>query len=264
MRASGTGRAGGSSGRAWGGAARAERGWRIERRADGGGSRLARRAILGPMRAPTALLRRLPPTLDVALRTSADGVDAAALSPEECARMGAFAHPDRRQAFGLGRMAAHALVARHLGEGHRIEVAPDGALSAGGRALSLAHTGRGEGAMAVAALAHGGGRVGVDLERIAPRRPDLWQRLLHPDERDLLDALGGPTDAAQTLLWTLKEAVLKAERTGLRAGLRSVRLALDGATPGAGTAAGPSRGGWRLAWGDAGGAWLAVAWADEA
>lgn len=215
------------------------------------------------MRVPPSLLRHLPPTVSVALRTADEGVDEAALPPDERARMAAFAHPDRRLAFGLGRTAAHVLVAQHLGDGHRIAVAPDGALAAGACALSLAHTGRGGGALAAAALAHGGGRVGVDAERIAPRRPDLWRRLLRPDEHDVLDGLGGPTDRSQTLLWTLKEAVLKAERTGLRAGLRSVRLALDdvSADHGRGRADGPTAP-WDVAWSDVGDVWVAVAWAD--
>ena len=68
--------------------------------------------------------------------------------------------------------------------------------------------------------------------------------MLRDDERPALDALGGPTDDAQTLLWSMKEAVLKGQRTGLRAGARSVRLTLDTAPPGAvaGGAGGLGRG----------------------
>ena len=130
--------------------------------------------------------------------------------------------------------------------------------------MSIAHTGRGGDAAALAAV-HSA-PVGVDLERVAPRRPDLWRRISNPAEQPVLDALGGPTDDAQTLLWTLKEAVLKGQRTGFRAGGRSVTLSLeaDGAPPPLGLARATSaRVDWRIAYGRRGDLWLAVAWRDR-
>lgn len=212
----------------------------------------------------------LPPGLDVALARDGEGAPAA-LPPEERRRAEAFPHAERRRQFVLGRTAARALGARRLGCAPAdvpIRVGADGAPEVEGAFVSIAHAGRGAEAVGAAALADR--PVGVDVERVGPRRPDLWTRILAPDERPLLDALGGPTDAAQTLLWALKEAVLKGQRTGFRAGARSVRLAFDGgppdgAPPDGGGAVAESRqsGRWRLRYGRVGGLWLAVAWADR-
>ncbi|WP_412067821.1 4'-phosphopantetheinyl transferase family protein [Rubrivirga sp. IMCC43871] len=191
----------------------------------------------------------------------------AVLSADERERMATFASPARRQQFRLGRLAARTLA----GEAARIDpgavdlaVAADGAPTLPGAYLSIAHTGR---AGATAALAAVSTRpVGVDLERVATRRPDLWRRILHPEEYVLLEALGGPTNNTQTLLWALKESVLKAQRTGFRAGGKSVRLALaaDGAPPDRGTATATSdAGAWSLAFGREGDLWVAAAWRPD-
>ena len=150
------------------------------------------------------------------------------LSGEEHLRLEGFGHLARREGFVLGRTAARTLLAEALGctpEAAPLVVAEDGAPVVSGAPffVSIAHAG---GHLGGAALAER--PVGLDLEAIRPRHPDLWRRILTPEEHSALDALGGPTDEAQTLLWSLKEAVLKARRTGLRAGMRSVRLgALD-------------------------------------
>ncbi len=189
------------------------------------------------------------------------------LAPEERARLATFGHPSRQAQFVLGRTAARTLSADRLGLAPgsvRLGVAPDGAPEVAGLHVSIAHTGRGGDVAALAAVA--GRPVGVDLERVARRRPDLWTRILRDDERPVLDALGGPGDDAQTLLWTLKEAVLKGQRTGFRAGGRSVRLALDadGAPPerGVARARAQASGDWAVSFGRVGDLWLAVAWAD--
>lgn len=54
--------------------------------------------------------------------------------------------------------------------------------------------------------------VGVDLERIAKRRPALVERVLTRAERGLLP---GPDDNAFIRAWTAKEALLKAAGVGL-------------------------------------------------
>ncbi|WP_412063356.1 4'-phosphopantetheinyl transferase family protein [Rubrivirga sp. IMCC45206] len=198
-----------------------------------------------------------------------DGDDAradAVLSPDERDRLAGFASPARRRQFRLGRLAARTLAADVAGiepGAVALGVAGDGAPTVPGGHLSIAHTGRAGATAALAAVASG--PVGVDLERVAARRPDLWRRILHPDEHALLAALGGPTDDVQTLLWTLKEAVLKGQRTGFRAGGRSVRLALtaDGAPPAHGVATAASGAGrWRIAFGRVDDLWLAVAEVD--
>lgn len=191
--------------------------------------------------------------------------DAAGLTDAERARVASFGHADRRRGFVLGRAAARALLADRLGVAKAdvpLGVASDGAPVVGGApglCVSIAHAGRGAAAVGVAAVAPC--PVGVDAEPIRPRRPDLWRRLLRPDEHALLDRLGGPTDRTQTLLWSLKEAVLKGQRTGLRAGARSVRLALDDKRR-TGAAVADASGAWRLAWADIGGLWVSVAWVD--
>ena len=207
---------------------------------------------------------RLPPGTALGL---ARVPDPAALSDAERARAEAFASSDRQRQFALGRTAVRSLAAARLGCAPRavpLSVGADGAPEVEGAFVSIAHAGRGARAVGAAVLA--GRPVGIDLEAVRPRHPDLWRRVLSDDERPALDALGGPTDEAQTLLWALKEAVLKGQRTGLRAGARSVHLSLDadGAPPERGGATAESRlsGRWRLRYGRVGGLWLAVAWAS--
>ena len=192
----------------------------------------------------------------------------APLTPGERARLAAFGHADRRRQFALGRLSARTLAASRLGgepAGVPLGVAADGAPTLPGAHVSIAHTGRGLGTAALAAVADR--PVGVDLEAVGPRRPDLWRRILTAEERPLLEALGGPTDDAQTLLWCLKEAVLKGQRTGLRAGGRSVVLGLDaaGGAPHRGWARALSgvSGAWDVAFGREGALWVAVAWPAE-
>lgn len=187
------------------------------------------------------------------------------LSGAERARLEGFRSPDRRLGFALGRTAARGLLAHATGEAPehvRLDVAPDGSPVAPGRFVSIAHTGRGEASLGVAATAPV--PVGIDAEAVAARRPDLWRRLLSPAEYAVLDAFGGPTDEAQTLLWALKEAVLKGQRTGFRAGARSVVLALPDGTPEAGRvrAVADLSGAWEVAYATVGGAVVAVAWQE--
>ena len=208
----------------------------------------------------------LPPGLRARLATDTDDASGV-LDAAEAARRDAFGHADRRRQFELGRLAARTLAGERLGVAARsvpLAVGADGAPELDGGHVSIAHTGRAGAAAALAAV-HAA-PVGVDLERVAPRRPDLWRRLLNASERPALDALGGPTNDAQTLLWTLKESVLKGQRTGFRAGARSVTLSLDadGGPPALGAARAASAGArWRVAFGRSGDLWLAVAWLDE-
>ena len=208
----------------------------------------------------------LPDRVRVRLATESDSVDGA-LVADERGRVTGFKSPARQRQFALGRLAVRSLVGDVLGVRALdvpLRVAEDGAPEVPGLVVSIAHTGREGSVSAVAAV--GARSLGVDLERIAPRRHDLSRRILRPDEREVLDALGGPTDETQTLLWALKEAVLKAQRTGLRAGARSVRLELyaDGAPPDRGAAAAVSgAGAWTLTYGRLGDLWLAVAYEKQ-
>ena len=187
------------------------------------------------------------------------------LSPEERERLASFAHPDRRIGFVLGRTAARTLIGEALGvapEDAPLAVAESGAPvvtlapEAAPLFVSIGHAGRGEpiGGAALASVP-----VGLDLERITRRHPDLWRRMLAPEEHALLDAMGGPTDEAQTLAWSLKEAVLKGCQTGLRAGMRSITLMDVDAARQRLAARDGSGGLWRLRYERRGDVWVSVA-----
>ncbi len=219
------------------------------------------RLSVSPLRLPPL---RLPPGVAVGVATEPEP---GLLSPAERARLESFASADRRHAFVLGRTAARTLLGEALGlapEHVVLDVAESGALvvpgyGVPGYGVSVAHTGRGAGAVGVAAVARR--PVGIDAETVAARRPDLWRRLLSPAEHGALEALGGPTDDAQTLLWALKESVLKGQQTGLRAGARSVVLGVpkDGRV----RAVSDQSGAWDVAYARFGAAVVAVAWQES-
>src|SRR5690625_1699632 len=69
--------------------------------------------------------------------------------------------------------------------------------------------------------------VGLDVERTRTPHPRLRDRILSERERDEAARLPIPPDETSLLYWTLKEAVLKGRRTGLRQSTRSVELSID-------------------------------------
>jgi 4'-phosphopantetheinyl transferase len=168
------------------------------------------------MTAPLVLLtaeRELPPDDDW-------------LQPAEQAILRGLGWPRRRRDFRLGRLAAKralALVAGGDGahDRRRFEVRPapggapqafrDGAALA--VALSLSHShGR-----AVAAVQRGSGPLGCDLERIAARGPAFLEEYLTPGEREFVgNGPEGERPLRVTLVWSAKEAVMKALGEGLR------------------------------------------------
>jgi phosphopantetheinyl transferase len=82
--------------------------------------------------------------------------------------------------------------------------------------VSIAHTGP----LAVAMVRSGRARVGIDIEAVTPRTDGLEETATTLAERQLLDQLAapvGPEDrlSAFTRFWAAKEAVAKAEGTGL-------------------------------------------------
>jgi len=148
------------------------------------------------------------------------------LSDEEGQRMATFRSMKRRHEFVQGRAVLRYLLAEQLDcapEAVQVQVADDGGLDLIDHPLhiSLAHAD--DTAVAVASPR----RVGVDLERIQPRHPHLRRFLLHPDEYPLLDELDLDTDRALMLCWTLKEATLKALRTGFRISPKTLRLSIN-------------------------------------
>ena len=75
-------------------------------------------------------------------------------------------------------------------------------------AVSSAHCGK------YTAAARGKGHLGIDLERIATRRPEFYRQMFSDAEREWVESIhakaGASTDAAFTFLWGVKEAFLKA------------------------------------------------------
>lgn len=203
---------------------------------------------------------------DVTLRWVEDAPDhhergLAWLSSREQARVETFGSEKRRREFVLGRYAGRSLLAEHLGirpEDVPLDVADSGApdVDVGALHLSIAHTH--PYAVAVAARR----RVGVDVERIRERRPDLYRFVLHPDEYDLLDRLPLDHDRIQILSWALKEAVLKGLRTGFRLSPKKLRLDLDWSARGARILVEEEQV-WEARFEERAGCFLVVAYADE-
>jgi acyl transferase domain-containing protein/phosphopantetheinyl transferase len=106
-----------------------------------------------------------------------------------------------------------------------VEVEPDAhgrplvrTLGRPGPLVSLAHTGFAAVGLAGAVDAFAG--VGIDLEPIAPLPSTLKEDAFTPQERALIEAVGGPTDSASWYLaaWGAKEATGKALGRGLLGG----------------------------------------------
>ena len=146
------------------------------------------------------------------------------LSAAERAALHRFRVPKRRRDFRLGRFAAKSVLARLYGDeetpawrGFEVRPAPGGAPVAfrdGARLdvrLSISHS-AGWGA---AAVQREEGRLGCDLERIEERSRAFVQDYFTPAEQAF--AAGGPDGSRRaTLVWSAKEAVMKALGEGLR------------------------------------------------
>ena len=187
------------------------------------------------------------------------------LSGEERARVLTFASSERRRQFVLGRLAVRRLVGETQGVAPAaVELGIDasGAPRVATGYVSIAHGGHGFGAIGLAAYARQ--PVGVDAESIRPRHPGLGARILRDDEADAVRQLDAAPDAALTLVWALKESVLKGQGTGLRAGARSVRI--DELVPADGRArlVSDTSGVWHLSFERRGDLWLAVALSEPA
>ena len=121
------------------------------------------------------------------------------LSEVERQRFDALTAPRRRASYLLGRAAVHALV-------------DDPALAFPVLGYSLSHSVSAEGSLAIAVEARYDGQlfpVGVDIERISPRKLGLARRFLKDREFALFESL--PESDRETIrFWTIKEAVWKA------------------------------------------------------
>lgn len=165
------------------------------------------------------------------------------LAAAERAVLARLGVPKRRGDWLLGRWAARrALV--EAGEAEReadvsVLAAPSGAPEAfllGRRApvaLSLTHSH----GVAVAALAPAGVLLGVDLERVEARSGVFLADWFTPAEQAFAAAgEAGEPGLAATLVWSAKEAVMKALREGLRIPPKAIEVA---------PSPGPADGEWR-------------------
>jgi 4'-phosphopantetheinyl transferase len=167
------------------------------------------------------------------------------LSAPERAEAGAFRVAVRRDAFRLRRWTARQAVADWLGPDHgpgswsRVEVrreplgAPVAWVDGVPAPLSLSLSDRA--GRAVCAVGLPGLALGCDLERIERRRAGFLADFLTADEQRVVAiAPGGEErDLRAAVVWSAKEAALKALRVGLRRDTRSVEV-VPGWTPAAG------------------------------
>lgn len=148
------------------------------------------------------------------------------LSERELIRREGMKNEERRNSFTAGRIALRTLLADELGVAPvnvPLTVLESGRLACTGSDLylSLAHSGD----VAVAAACHR--NIGFDLEVIRQKPSALLDYILAEEERDHVHGLDLDGDTSLFLCWTVKEAVLKANGTGLRRSPRLVRVQID-------------------------------------
>jgi 4'-phosphopantetheinyl transferase len=148
------------------------------------------------------------------------------LSEEEQALLSSFGAETRQHEFLAGRAAARQLLGACLDVPPAdvpLRRAEDDAVDVVGAdwQVSIAHSG---GHALAAAARHA---IGADLEHIQSRDPAIVDFLFPPEERGCVDALPYAFDAALVLCWTLKEAVLKARRSGFRRSPKDLHLAVE-------------------------------------
>jgi 4'-phosphopantetheinyl transferase len=158
----------------------------------------------------------------VVARSGLDGVSV--LSAREAEIHDAFRFERRRRDWLAGRHAAKRVLLGHLDEPGLgpadVEILPEESrlplayrvLDDGGSrrlpvSVSISHRG---GAAAAAVLPEQSGTVGVDLEVMEPRSEALAEDNFTPAERDLM-----PAEWGIAIVWSLKEAALKAAGLGL-------------------------------------------------
>ena len=102
----------------------------------------------------------------------------------------------------------------------QLEVEKEGSVVSpnSGLSVSIAHSGKWS--VAAAAARH----VGVDIEKIRPRSEGVLSFILHPSEHKAFHALPLGPEQRLIMYWSLKEAVLKALRTGFRRSPKRVKI----------------------------------------
>ena len=164
------------------------------------------------------------------------GDDAQALlSDDERARQRSFVSPELRRRFGAARAGLRTLLGRHLdldprhlafatNEFGKPRLAGDGQVH-----FNLSHCEE-RAVLAISDTAE----VGIDLERERPiEHVDLAKRYFHPNEVTAITASSDEAEQRRAffLVWTLKEAVVKALGTGLSTPLDSFELAIGVSMP---------------------------------
>jgi 4'-phosphopantetheinyl transferase len=158
----------------------------------------------------------------------------ALLSDDEAARQRSFVSPELRRRFGAARAGLRTLLGRHLdrdpgslafatNEFGKPRLAGDGQIH-----FNLSHCEE------QAVLAISDAELGIDLERERPiEHVDLAKRYFHPHEVTAITAPRDETEQRRAffLVWTLKEAVVKALGTGLSTPLDTFEVAIGTSTP---------------------------------
>lgn len=154
------------------------------------------------------------------------------LGPAERLTLGTLRFPGRRETWRLGRWTARQAIAAYLGGvpgSIEIRNAADGAPEAlldgepAPVAISFSHrAGR-----AACAVAPAGTALGCDIELVEPRSDGFVRDFFTAAERQRVEQ-ADPQERPllANLIWSAKESVLKAQRTGLRADSRSVEISL--------------------------------------
>jgi 4'-phosphopantetheinyl transferase len=163
------------------------------------------------------------------------GDDAQALlSDDERARQRSFVSPELRRRFGAARAGLRTLLGRHLDHDPRSlafattefgkpRLAGDGQVH-----FNLSHCEE------RAVLAISDAELGIDLERDRPlEHVDLAKRYFHRNEVAAITASRDEAEQRRAffLVWTLKEAVVKALGTGLSTPLDSFEVAIGASPP---------------------------------
>lgn len=183
----------------------------------------------------------------------------ALLAPHERLRCRSFGSAARRASFVAGRTAVKQLVGRiyAMAPGQvavRVNADDSPGLDQPGY-ISLAHSGD------WAAAVWASHPIGIDVEHIQQRDPDLVHFLFSPDDQATLDTLPGNRSEQLVLAWTLKEAVLKARRSGFRCSPKAIQLQVDAAAGSAHATVKDTNEHWHLHFGRRTSYWWAVAYA---
>ncbi len=157
------------------------------------------------------------------------------LSEEEMAKVDTLRFQKRRDEWTLGRITVkhllHACIPKLATVAYqRLTIAnrPSGApyVMLDGSPMSLQVSISHRQSMAVAAVTTNAGiGLGIDLEWVEERDPSFYNDYFTPAELELLQAVpAGETARIGTLIWSAKEAMLKALGQGLRLDTRSVEV----------------------------------------